>query len=210
MSHAQVVKDQAYIARELPHFLCDAANAFRFDDADGESPQSSDIFRTITSTYAATVFIIVPIDNVMTTVFDAPVAAVGGENVLSVGLLRSTAGDAIGNFTGVFTAFFVCGLPLDDKSLSDMGKVQIAVEFSCGSNFADFYPTVIRRVAMDKIGIFPVFKIQGDVFKKSGLVVFDGEVVMSVTFPDQIVGDLALGQEGIGGNIFTLDIDGIK
>jgi len=46
--------------------------------------------------------------------------------------------------------------------------------------------------------------------KKSRLVVFDGEVVMSFTLPDQIVGDLALGEEGIGGNIFALNIDGIK
>jgi hypothetical protein len=42
------------------------------------------------------------------------------------------------------------------------------------------------------------------------LVVFDGEVVMRFTVLDQIVGDLALGQEGIGGNFFTLNIDGIK
>ena len=46
--------------------------------------------------------------------------------------------------------------------------------------------------------------------KKTGLVVFDGEVVMSFTLPDQIVGDLALGQQSIGGNLFALDIDGIK
>lgn len=46
--------------------------------------------------------------------------------------------------------------------------------------------------------------------KKRGLVVFNGEVVMSFTVPDQIVGDLALGQQGIGGNIFALNIDGIK
>ena len=159
LSHAQVVKNQAYIARELPHFLCDAANAFRFDDADGESPQSSDVFGAVTSTYAAAIFVIVPIDNVMAAVFDGPVAAVGGKNLLSVGLLRSTASDAIGNFTGVFTAFFICGLPLDDKSLSNMGKGEIPVEFGCSPDFADFDPTVIRRVVLDKIGIFPVFKI---------------------------------------------------
>jgi len=33
---------------------------------------------------------------------------------------------------------------------------------------------------------------------------------MSFTVTDQIVGDLALGQQGIGGNFFSLDIDGIK
>jgi len=146
----------------------------------------------------------------MTAVFDTPVPAVGGKHVLRIGLLRSSAGDAIGDFTGVFTAFFICGFPLDDKSLSDVGKVQIAVEFGCGPDFADFDPAVIRRVAMDKIGVLTVFKIQRDVLKKSGLVVFDGEVVMSFTVPDQIVGDLALGQQGIGGNFFALNIDGIK
>ena len=95
----------------------------------------------------------------MTAVFDGPVAAVGGKDALRVGLLRSSAGNTIGDFTGVFTGFFVCGLPLDEKSLSDMRKVQIAVEFGCGPNFADFDPAVIRRVTMDKIGILPVFKI---------------------------------------------------
>ena len=95
----------------------------------------------------------------MTAVFDAPVAAVGGKHALRVGLLRSSAGNAIGNFTGVFTAFFICGLPLDEKSLSDVWKVQIAVEFGCGPDCADFDPAVIRRVTMDKIGVLPVFKI---------------------------------------------------
>ena len=88
--------------------------------------------------YPAAVFVIVPIDNVMTAVFDAPVAAVGGKHALRVGLLRSSAGNAIGNFTGVFTGFFICGLPLDEKSLSDVRKVQIAVKFGCGPDFANF------------------------------------------------------------------------
>ena len=96
--------------------------------------------------YAAAVFVIVPIDNVMTAVFDAPVAAVGGKNALSVGLCRGSAGDTIGQFTGVFTAFFICGFPLDDKSLSDVGKIQIAVEFGRGPDFADFDPAVVRGV----------------------------------------------------------------
>ena len=35
-----------------------------------------------------------------------------------------------------------------------------------------------------------VFKVQRDVLKKSGLVVFDGEVIMSVSLVDQVGGDL--------------------
>ena len=46
--------------------------------------------------------------------------------------------------------------------------------------------------------------------EKAGLVVFDGEVVMGLTLPDHIVGDLALVQQSIAGNIFALNIDGIQ
>jgi hypothetical protein len=190
--------------------LGNAAHPFGFDDANGETAQSGNVFRAMASAYSAAVFVIVPIDNVMATVFDAPVATVGGKNASSVGLLRDSAGDAVGNFTGVFTAFFICGLPLDDKSLSDVGKVQIAVEFGCGPNFADFDPAVVRGAAIDKIRILPVFKVQRNVLEKSGLVVFDGEVVMSVSLLDQVGGYLALGQQGIGGNIFAPNIDSIK
>jgi len=109
--------------------------------------------------YPAAVFVIVPIDNVMTAIFDAPVATVGGKYALRVGFFRSSAGNAIGDFTGVFTGFFICGLPLDKKSLSDVRKVQIAIKFGCGPDFAYFDPAVIRRVVMYKIGVLPVFKI---------------------------------------------------
>ena len=112
--------------------------------------------------YAAAVFVKVPIDNVMTAVFDAPVAAVDGKHALRIGLFRSSAGNAIGYFTGVFTAFFICGLPLDEKSLSDVRKVQIIVEFGSGPDFADFDPAVVRRIANDKIGLLAVLKVQRD------------------------------------------------
>ena len=87
--------------------------------------------------------------------------------------------------------------------MSDVRKVQIAVEFGSGPDLADFDAAVIRRVAKGKVRLLAVLK-------KTGLVVFDGEVVMSFTLADQIIGDLALGQQGIGGNLFALNIDGIQ
>ena len=190
--------------------MCDAAHTFGLDDANGKTAQSGDVFRTMASSNAAAVFVIVPIDNVMAAVFDTPVAAVGGKNALRVGLLRASTGDAVGDFARVLTGFFIYGLPLDDKSLSNVRKVQIVVEFGCSPDFADFDPAVVRWVASDKIRLLPIFKVQGDILKKSGLVVLDGEVVMGFTLLDQILGDLALGQQGIGGNIFALNVDGIK
>jgi len=91
-----------------------------------------------------------------------------------------------------------------------MGEVEIVVELGCGPYFADFDPAVIGRIALNEIGIFRVFKIDRDIFKKSGLVVLDGEVVMSVPVLNQIFGEFALCQEGICGDIFAFDIDGIK
>jgi len=162
------------------------------------------------SPYSSAVFVIVPINDVMATVFDGPVAAVGGEHALRVSLFRWTAGDTIGDFTGVFIGLLICGLALDEKGLSDVRKAQIVVEFGCSPDFSDFYPAVIRRVALDKIRILPVLEIQCDVFKEPGLVVLDGEMVVSFTVPDQIHGDLALSQQSIGGDFLALNIDGVK
>jgi hypothetical protein len=141
----------------------------------------------------AAVFVKVPINNIVAAVFDTPVAAVDGKDALGVGLLRRSAGDAVGDFTGVFAGLFVCGLALNDKSLPNARKIQIAVEFGCGPDFADFDSAVVRGVAKDKIGVPPVFEKKGNVLKNSGLVVFHGEVVMSVSLFDQIDGDITLG-----------------
>ena len=46
--------------------------------------------------------------------------------------------------------------------------------------------------------------------KKTGLIVFDGEVVMRFSAADDMVGDFALVEQGIGSNIFALNIDGIQ
>jgi hypothetical protein len=46
--------------------------------------------------------------------------------------------------------------------------------------------------------------------KNPGLVVFHCEVVMSVSLFDQVVGDIFLSQQGIGGNVFPFNIDGIE
>ncbi|MDZ7581923.1 MAG: hypothetical protein U5R30_15395 [Deltaproteobacteria bacterium] len=122
--------------RELSHFLRGATHPLGLDDADGKTPKASNVFRAMAGSYPAAVFVIVPVDNVVATVFDAPVAAVGGQNAFGIGLFRGTAGDAVGDFAGILAAFFLRGLPLDDKSLSDMGKVQIVVEFGCNPDFA--------------------------------------------------------------------------
>jgi hypothetical protein len=137
-------------------------------------------------------------------------AAVGGKYPFGIGLLRRAAGDPIGDFTGVLPAFFIGVLPLDDKGLSDVRKIQIAIELGGCPDFADFNPPVIRRIAKGKIGLLAIFEIQGDVLIKSWLVIFYGEMVVGLAFTNDILGDLALGQQSISCNVFAFNIDGIK
>ena len=82
---------------------------------------------------------------------------------------------------------------MDEEGLSNVRKVEIVVEFVRDPYFASFDPAVIRGIALDKIRILPIFEIERDVFKKAGLVVLDGEVVMSFALPNHVVGDLELG-----------------
>lgn len=159
---------------------------------------------------AASVLIVVPIDYVMTAVFDAPVAAIGIKDLLRIGLLRSLTGDAVSDFTRELSVFFVGGLALYDKGLADVRKIQIVVELRCRPDLTDFNAAVIRRVIQCKIGFFSVRKVQCDVLEEPRLIVFYSEMVMGVALFDQISADFTLGQQGIGGDIFPLDVDGVQ
>lgn len=55
-----------------------------------------------------------------------------------------------------------------------------------------------------------VIEIQGDVVEEIFLIALGGEVVVGVALLDQIAGQFALGQQGIGGNGFAVDVDRIQ
>ena len=124
--------------------MCNTSCAFRFDNTNGESTESGDVFRAVAGAYAATIFIVVPIDDIVTAILNTPVTAVGVKKALGVGLFRGSAGDAVGDFTGLFSGLFFCGLPLYDKSLSNVGKVDIVIKFGCGPDFTGFDSSMVR------------------------------------------------------------------
>ncbi len=84
------------------HLLRDTRYTFGLNDANGRTPQARDSFRAMLPAYPAAIFVIAPIDNVMTAVFDAPVATVDGKHALKFGMLRSSAGNAIGERGQIF------------------------------------------------------------------------------------------------------------
>jgi len=192
--HPQVIKHQADVTGELSHSLGNASYALGFDDSDGKTAEPGDVFRAVAGAYAAAVFIEVPVQDVVAAVFNDPVATVGGKHTLRVCLLGRSTGDAVRDLTGVFTGFLLRELSLNEKCLSDMGKVQIVVEFGGGPDLSHFDPAVIRRITSNEIRLLAILEIQFDIFKDSGLIAFDGEVVRSVSLFDQVGGNLFLGQ----------------
>jgi replicative DNA helicase len=72
--------------------LSDAADAFGFDDTDGKSPEAHHVFWPLTGSYPAAVFVVVPVDDVVTAIFDAPMETVGTQKTLCIGLFRCSAG----------------------------------------------------------------------------------------------------------------------
>ena len=149
--HPQLIEDQTDIACELSHFLRNAAHAFGFDEVDGKASESGDVFRAIAGAYGAVVSIEIPVQDVVATVLDAPVAAVDGKELLGVCVVGLSAGDAVGDVMGGFPGLFFNRFPFDHEGLSHMGEVEIGVELGGGLDFSDFDPAMIRGIICDEI-----------------------------------------------------------
>ena len=63
---------------------------------------------------------------------------------------------------------------------------------------------------LDEVRFFAIFKPECDIFQKVFLVSFDGKMIVGMTLSDQVLRDLALGQQCIGSHILALNINGIK
>ena len=156
--HAQVIEDQACIAIELSHFLCYAAYAFGFDDSNGQSPQSGDVFDAVARTDSTPVFVVIPINNVMAAILDGPMAPIHVEDTLWVGFIDLSTGDAVNDFTRAFAGLFLCRVSLDEERLSEVGKVQVAVQFGCGPNLSDFDSSMIGGCILNEIRLLAILE----------------------------------------------------
>jgi len=132
----------------------------------------------VAGAYSATVFIEIPIQDVVATVFDGPVAAVDGKELLGVCLVGLSAGDAVGYVSGLFSGFFLYRVSLDDKGLPDVREVEVGVEFGGGPDFSGFDPAMIRRVIGDEMRFLAILEVELNIFKDPWLIAFDGEVII--------------------------------
>lgn len=163
LRHFQVIKDRPYIAGKLSHFLSNTASAYGLDKRNSETPQPGDVFRPMPGANTAAVFIIIPIDDVMAAIFNAPVSAIDGKDSLRIGLLGCLAGYAIGDFSGALAGFLLSDLTFNTEYLADMREGEVIVQSRGSPDSSDFDSAVIRWRARGEIWFFAVLEEEGDV-----------------------------------------------
>jgi len=110
---------------------------------------------------------------------------------------------------GALAGFLIDGFAFDDEGLSDMREVEVGVELGGCPDLTGFDAAVVRRGALDEVGLLAIFEMQGDVLFEGGLIGFDREEVMGAA-PDQVSRQLALGQQRVGGDLLVFDVDGVE
>jgi len=157
-------------------------------------------------TDATAVLIIVPIQNIVAAVLDRPVAAVDLEHALRVGLFRGSSGDAIGDLEGSLAGLLLRTVPFNDVGLAQVRKVEVAIEFRGGPDLPRFGASVVGGRMLHEVRLAPLPEVELQVFQNAELVPFNGEIVMRLSLPNQIVGQLALRQQGIATDILFFGV----
>ena len=97
-------------------------------------------------------------------------------------LLGGAAGEAVGHVQRIFSRLFLGHVPLDEEGLAHMRKVEIGIEFRGGPDFAGLEAAVIGRGMLGEVGLAPLPEVKLQVFEKSRLIAFDGEIVVRRRF----------------------------
>lgn len=142
----------------------------------------------------------------MTRVLDAPVGAIGGEDLLGAGLCGSAASDTVGDLESGCAGFLFDAFAFDQEYLTHMGEIHLLVQSAAAPDAARFDAPMLSGADLGEIGIAAIAKQQCDVALQRRLVAFDAEEVVRLAF-DQVRGELALGVQGIGGDVAPGHID---
>jgi hypothetical protein len=147
----------------------------------------------------------------MAAVLDAPVFPVVAQHLRGIGLFWGFAGNPIGELLAALAAFLVDGDALDPEGLSHMREVQVVIERGGNPDVARFDATMVGTIESAVIRFaIQVIKMETDRFEQLLLVAFDRKVIVGVALLDEVSGQFALGQQGVGRDGFAADVDGIK
>ena len=141
--HAQVVEHLSWVSGESSHGGGDALAGSRADESDGEASEPGGVFGSVSGSDAEPVLVEGVVEDVVEGL-DGPVSAVEGEESLRVCGLRGVAGDAEGAFDGGLSGLLEGDGSLDEEGLSDVGEVEMVVEFFGGSRWRGFRGARVR------------------------------------------------------------------
>jgi len=92
---------------------------------------------------AAAVFIVVPVNDVMATIFYTPMLAVRLKDFFGISLFWLATGHSVNDFMRVFTGFLFNGLSFNHEGLSDVREIQVTVKRRGCPYFSGFDASVI-------------------------------------------------------------------
>ena len=196
---------------QLAHFFRDAGFSIRdeLNGGHGEATQARHVLGAIACADTAAILIEVSVDDIVATVFDGPMAAIGGQDTLWIGLFRRATGNPQSGFHCQLAGLFVKNLPLDQEGLADMRKVEVGIERRTTPDAPGFDSAMVRWRDIDEIGRLAILEQKRDIALERGLIAFDCEVVMRPAVHD-IGPQFALRQQGIGGDVLALNIQSIQ
>ena len=120
------------------------------------------------------------------------------EQAPGVGGVGAVAGDAEGVFDRVLAGLLDDGGALDEEGLSDVGEGQVAVEAGGGPDGAAFEAPVLKGEGLAEVGLAAPCEEQPEVVEQGRLVALGGEYEVGAAVVEE-VGELALGEQGVGG-----------
>jgi hypothetical protein len=103
--------------------LSNVFDTLGFDQAVNKAAQAGDVLGAVSGPNPAAVLVVVPSEDVVVFVFDSPAAAVDLQQASGIGLLGTTAGDAVGEIAGGLAGLFVDLDAFDGEGLSNMREV---------------------------------------------------------------------------------------
>ena len=116
---------------------------------------------------AAAVFIVIPVDDVMAAVLNAPVFTIVPKHLRGAGEVRRFTGNPIGDILALLAAFFMGRDTFHHEGLPEMGEVQIVVEGRGDPDISGFDAAMLGAVEGAVIGFaLEVVKIESGLFEQ--------------------------------------------
>jgi hypothetical protein len=171
------------------------------EDPDREAAEARHVFWSESGSDAATVLIVVPVEEVMHAL-DGPVSTIDGQYSLRRGLVRGATRDPQRDLTRALACVLLDGFALDQKDLPDVREVEVRIERRTTTDAPRLKAAVIGRGDLDEIGGGTRLAQQCDIALQWGLVTLDGEVLVRLPL-DEIASQRTLGQQGIARDVLA-------